>query len=69
MKAIEFQSHIGDNLTFEIPPEIIAQLKKAPSFRVIVLIPESDVDNDWAQLAQEQFVKGYAPADSIYDQL
>jgi hypothetical protein len=37
--------------------------------RVLILFPESDTDRDWEQQAAEEFGRGYADADAIYDQL
>jgi len=45
--------------------ETLPQSKKV---RVILLIPSNDgEDADWSRLTAEQFLKGYAPGDAIYD--
>jgi hypothetical protein len=36
---------------------------------VRVLIPEADIDQEWEQLTAEDFGRGYADTDAIYDQL
>lgn len=70
MKALEFQSKIeGDQ--FKIPIGIRSKLKtnQNKDVRVIVLIDDSEIHDDLAfgQIAEEQFLNGYAEADSIYD--
>lgn len=70
MKALEFISDIKHNQIL-IPENIQGQLpdvehKKA---RVIVLIEEPDIDDEvlFKQATQQNFLAGYADADSIYD--
>ncbi len=41
----------------------------ALKLRVLVLIPENDVDQEWEQLAAMEFGQGYADDDAIYHQL
>ena len=36
--------------------------------RVFVVLPDGS-DEEWAALTREQFLKGYADGDAIYDQL
>jgi len=69
MKALEFWAHINPDYTLSIPPEVAIQIEKEQSVRVILLIPVSSEDQDWAQLTTEQFLKGYAKSDAIYDEL
>jgi hypothetical protein len=69
MKILEFQTEIRTDDTVKVPPEISAQIQKDQPIRVILLISESTDDHQWANLTAEQFMKGYADSDAIYDQL
>ena len=71
MKAIEFETELTGN---QIPIPDDVQLKLTYSqdrfIRVILLIEESDDvhdDHAFRQLAKDQFLKGYAESDLIYD--
>jgi len=70
MKALEFKTKIKNN-QIQIPAKIQSQLKinQGKDIRVIVLIDESDVYDDltFQKATSEQFLKGYADSDSIYD--
>ncbi len=71
MKAIEFKTELKDN-QIRIPDDVQSELKYSQDklVRVIVLIEESDDvydDNAFRQLTKEQFLKGYAESDSVYD--
>ena len=35
--------------------------------RGMILVPDMDEDAEWAALTAEQFLKGYAESDAIYD--
>ena len=37
--------------------------------RVLILFLESDTDQEWEQLAAEEFGQGYADIDALYDPL
>jgi len=69
MKALEFRAYINPDYTLSVPLEMAMQIEKEQSIRVILLIPVSGEDQDWAQLTAEQFLKGYSDTDAIYDQL
>ncbi|MBI1929494.1 hypothetical protein HYR99_35270 [Candidatus Poribacteria bacterium] len=69
MKILEFQVHINPDHTVKVPPEIAAQIQQEQPIQVLFLIPESTEDQDWAHLTAEQFLKGYAESDAIYDEL
>ena len=69
MKAVEFLGQIDANNAIEVPPEIAAQIQYGEALRVIVLIPETNDDQDWSQLTADQFLAGYSEGDSIYDNL
>lgn len=70
MKAIEFKTKIKNN-QIQIPTMIQNQLKANldKDIRVIVLIDDSEVYDDliFQRSAKDQFLKGYADSDSIYD--
>ena len=70
MKALEFKSKIKNNRIL-IPAKIQSELKtqKERNVRVIVLVDDSDVYDDlsFQQTTRDQFLKGYADSDSIYD--
>lgn len=70
MRALEFKSKIRNNQIL-IPAKIQSELrtKKDKTVRVIVLVDDSDLYDDliFQQTAQNQFLKGYAESDSIYD--
>jgi hypothetical protein len=69
MKAFEFHTHISANGTVSVPEEVIAQLTHEQSVRVILLVPEQSARAEWGVLTAEQFLKGYADSDAVYDQL
>lgn len=72
MPAWQFQTHLNPNQTVTIPPEIVAQLRPDETVQVVLTTTtgdEVDEDEDWQRFAAEQFLKGYAPGDDIYDQL
>lgn len=70
MRALEFKSKIRNNQIL-IPAKIQSELrtKKDKTVRVIVLVDDSDLYDDliFQQTTQNQFLKGYADSDSIYD--
>lgn len=69
MKAFEFETNLTLNRTVELPAELKAQIAPGSSMRVILLLPEVNEESDWKQLTAEQFLKGYAERDSVYDNL
>ncbi len=69
MKAFEFETNLTLNRTVELPAELKAQIAPGSSVRVILLLPEVNEESDWKRLTAEQFLKGYAESDSIYDNL
>ena len=68
MKALEFQTRVNPDGTVTLPPDVASQVHDVHPVRVILLIPESAEDREWANLTAEQFLKGYAPGDAIYDE-
>jgi hypothetical protein len=67
MKAVEFESQLGNNGRIELPSEV-AQLPAGSSVRVIVLW-DLDKDDDWQRLSIEGFANAYAEQDSVYEKL
>ena len=66
--TLEFESRPNEDGTLPIPAGIADQLKGVESVRVFVVLPRGD-EEEWAALTREQFLKGYAVGDAIYDQL
>jgi hypothetical protein len=69
MKAFEFESSLNANQALPVPPSVAEQLRHEQPLRVIVLVAESAEDAAWRELTVEQFQKGYADGDAIYDRL
>jgi hypothetical protein len=67
--TLEFETHPNEDGTLPIPPAIVAQLKGVPSVRVLLILQSSSAEEEWASLTREQFLKGSADGDAIYDQL
>ncbi len=71
MKALEFEAELKDN-QIHIPSDMQFELahSKDKFVRVILLIEESEDfhgDRVFRQSAKDQFLKGYAESDSVYD--
>ena len=69
MKTLEFDSHVTADKTLTVPSEVAVELEPEQSLRVILIVPGAEEDRDWGQLTAEQFLKGYAESDSLYDDL
>ena len=69
MKALEFQARINPDDTVTIPAHVAEQVRGDEPVRVILLVPDSAEDEDWSRMTAEQFLKGYAEGDTIYDKL
>ena len=69
MKAFEFQTNLTSNRTLDLPSDLKAKIEPGSAVRVILLFPESSESTEWEQLTAEQFLKGYAESDSVYDRL
>jgi hypothetical protein len=69
VKALEFRTRVSANKTLVVPSEIAEQIPPEQSVQVIVLIPESPGDREWAHLTTEEFLAGYGEGDAIYDKL
>jgi len=69
MQAFEFHSHLNPGNTLTVPEAIAGQLQAQQSVRVILLVSDREEERDWLRFGNEQFLKGYAESDAIYDQL
>ncbi len=70
MKAYEFTVKVSPSGTVELPEGLLAKIPRSHPLRLILLVPEqADLEEDtlWSRSVAEQFVTGYAEADSIYD--
>lgn len=70
MRAIEFKSKIRENrilIPRKIQPELMVGYDK--SVRVVIFVEDSDIydEKPYRQMTKNQFLKGYADSDSIYD--
>ena len=68
MKAFEFQIESPADGIIALPPNIADEVAAATHVKVIVLLNNDD-DEAWQNLTTEQFFRGYAPSDAIYDDL
>jgi hypothetical protein len=68
MKAFEFHTHPTSESSIQLPVEVANQLDPALGIKVIVLVPDEE-ERAWTRFGMDQFAKGYAPTDSIYDDL
>ncbi len=67
MKALEFSAAIGPDHKLLIPVPVASAIPEGRPVRVILLLPEDSEERDWNQLTREEFIKGYADGDAIYD--
>jgi hypothetical protein len=70
MRAVEFKSKIRENKIM-IPSRVRSELIAGNDrkVRVVVFVEDSDIYDakTYRQLTKNQFLKGYADSDSIYD--
>jgi hypothetical protein len=69
MKAMEFQAALNADRTLSVPDNIAGSIPLGHAQRVLILMPESDTDQEWEQCAAVEFGLGYSESDAIYDQL
>jgi hypothetical protein len=69
MKAVEFRSQRNPDQTLTISTSVLDAIPIGQTVRVLILLPENDADAEWEQEAAEEFGRGYAETDAIYDQL
>ena len=67
MKTLEFDARISRDSTLKVPASFSSQIEADQPVHVVLVVPASREDQDWSQLAAEQFLKGYADGDAIYD--
>jgi hypothetical protein len=68
MKAVEFQSRVNPDQTLTKATSMIDAVPIGQAVRVLILIPENGDDQEWEQLAAEEFGRGYADSDALYVQ-
>ena len=68
MKAFEFQVEPTTDGIITLPQNIADEVASAAQVKVIVLL-DSGEDEAWQKLTTEQFFRGYAPSDALYDDL
>ncbi|HEX5103518.1 MAG TPA: hypothetical protein VFV87_06885 [Pirellulaceae bacterium] len=68
MKAFEFLTHPTADGSIQLPLDVSRQVDASQEIKVIVMLPD-DEDQAWNRFGMEQFFKGYAPSDNIYDDL
>jgi hypothetical protein len=72
MKAYEFPSQVTADGKLTLPEAVLANLSNQQSVKVIMLVNEETEDQEqteWSQFAAAQFLAGYSPSDSIYDEV
>ena len=67
MQAIEFSAQVKKNNTIQVPDRYAGFLKNQKKVKIIILFEEEE--KGWEQLTAQQFLKGYAEEDSVYDKL
>ncbi len=67
MATIEFWARIGTDRTLTVPPEIATRIEGDEPVRVVVILPGSDEERAWTDLATDRFLQGYDASDDIYD--
>jgi bifunctional DNA-binding transcriptional regulator/antitoxin component of YhaV-PrlF toxin-antitoxin module len=68
MQAYEFTATVTPEGKVEIPAEVTQKLPVGKLLRLIVFVDDQD-EAGWKRLTAEQFLAGYAEADSIYDEV
>jgi hypothetical protein len=68
MKAFEFHAQPTADGFIQLPSDVARQVDPALGIKVIVLLPENE-EQAWTRFGMEQFAKGYAASDNIYDDL
>jgi hypothetical protein len=69
MKVVEFPSELNADQTLSVPANVVDNIPRGQSLRVLVLIADGTEDQEWEQLAATEFGQGYADGDAIYEQL
>jgi len=69
MKAIEFQSQLNPDHTLRVSASAAGAIPIGQPVRVLVLVPDSDGDDEWERLTVADFGQGYADEKAVYDRL
>lgn len=72
MQAIEFITQMGNQHQITLPENYNHVFKEKERVRVIILREDTEegiVGNQWKKAAEQGFLNGYEPGDSIYDTL
>jgi bifunctional DNA-binding transcriptional regulator/antitoxin component of YhaV-PrlF toxin-antitoxin module len=70
MKAYEFAAAVSRTGGLTVPKSILRALPPSPKLRVMILVrePQDESDEaDWSRLTEQEFLRGYGEADSVYD--
>jgi len=67
MKAYEYLAEVLPDGHLSMPESIKKVLKPDSRLRVILML--EDEEAQWNQMATNQFLKGYADKDAVYDNL
>ena len=67
MKAYEYLAEVLPDGHLSMPENIKKVLKPDSRLRVILML--EDEEAQWNQMATNQFLKGYADKDAVYDNL
>ena len=67
-QAIEFEVQVAPDQALHLPEDVAKHLTPGQRVRVILLLEISE-DADWNRLTAEEFLKGYAEGDAVYDKL
>jgi hypothetical protein len=69
MKTLEFETQLNPDHTLQVPPAVAAEVPVGQTVRVLLVVADPTEEQEWRRLGLEQFLKGYADSDAIYDQL
>lgn len=67
-EALEFEAQVAPDRTLPLPRDVAEHLAPGQRVRVILLL-EAAEDDGWNRLTAEEFLKGYAESDAVYDRL
>jgi len=67
LRKFEFETNINDDQTVTVPKDVAAQIEQNRPVRVVVLVPDRFDEQQWNQVTADQFLKGYADPDAVYD--
>jgi hypothetical protein len=69
MKQFVFHTLLTSDATIKIPSDVAVQIEHDQPIRVVLLVSEPSVDDEWSRLTADQFLQGYGDSDAVYDQL